>query len=84
WYEHMVRALRFTGGKRFVVVDYDRFLEQPEAALGELAAWLGLSPTRGCWSDFGIKCLIPGCVMPPTIWMRWSSIRIVFLNWCVC
>ncbi|AGI23572.1 hypothetical protein H681_08490 [Pseudomonas sp. ATCC 13867] len=60
WYEHMVRALRFTGGKRFVVVDYDRFLEQPEAALGELAAWLGLQPDPRMLERFRDQVFDPG------------------------
>lgn len=44
WYEHMVRALQFSAGRRFVVVDYDRFLEQPETGLGRVATWLGVQP----------------------------------------
>ncbi|WEJ70755.1 hypothetical protein [Pseudomonas sp. PSE14] len=60
WYEHMVRALRFAVGKRFVVIDYDRFLERPDAALGAIAAWLGLQADPQMLAWFRSQVFDPG------------------------
>lgn len=59
WYEHMMRVLQFAAGKRFMVVDYDRFLEQPDVALGEVAGWLGLVPDPAMLAKFHSQVFDP-------------------------
>lgn len=60
WYEHMVHALRFANGKRFVVVDYDHFLGQPEEVLCEVATWLGQQPDPLILERFWNQVFDPG------------------------
>ncbi|MFO1316117.1 MAG: hypothetical protein U1F58_10990 [Burkholderiales bacterium] len=44
WLTHVACALRYTQGRRRVVVDYDRLLEAPARELARMAAALGLPP----------------------------------------
>lgn len=43
WYEHMYRILEFSQGRRAMVVDYDDFLDSPQAILKGIASEFKLS-----------------------------------------
>jgi glycosyltransferase involved in cell wall biosynthesis len=44
WQEHLLAAVHHTQGQRRVVVDYDRLLDDPEAAFRRIAEQLGIGP----------------------------------------
>lgn len=52
WLRHVVNSLMWTVGTPRVLVDYDRFLDDPEAQLTRMADGLGLSINAGALSEF--------------------------------
>ncbi|MBU2861282.1 glycosyltransferase [Acidithiobacillus ferrooxidans] len=46
WQEHLLAAVHHTQGQRRVVVDYDRLLDDPEAAFRRIAEQLGIAPVH--------------------------------------
>ena len=46
WQEHLLAAVHHTQGQRRIVVDYDRLLDDPEAAFRRIAEQVGIGPVH--------------------------------------
>ena len=60
WYEHMVKALQFARGRRFLIVDYDHFLCDPAESLSLIADHFDLSLDLSMLERFQQQVLDPG------------------------
>lgn len=60
WYEHMVKALEFARGRRFLIVDYDHFLCDPVEGLSLIAKHFDLSLNLAVLEHFQQQVLDPG------------------------